>query len=573
MISTTKNFPRISRLLKGQATSTIKISMVRELLGAQGGFWFFMSILSAMLLAGGEYSVLLFLNLFLAKIDLIQGIKLPDYLLFLSDISIISCTTLLLIIGFVRALGQGMSLLAPSQLALILCLRLKTHTFRHLGSDGNNLKIPESQLHAHLSQDFPGASGFVQVTASTVVALLQSTFIFIGLIYISLNETIIALGFILLNYLLLKKINQVTAKYASIVPKIEKSIMKKVSRIFNNWTYIKMIRQHTLEVGHLEQDVHNQTKVNKKLALLRAFNSTSPAFLGLICIALLILISRSYFDTSSTQLVAFLYLFVRFCQVLGTLSTNINTAFATYPQFSNSLEIFESFHQSSNKTITHDLGSQRQEAPDVSVNNISFSWPKSSKQIFSNLSFNLAKGEVLGVIGPSGKGKSTLMQIITGTVEPCSGQVTLDGMPPSKYFDSFHNSIAYVSCSPYLFDGTIRQNLLYGKENDPSTEEINRALQDASIQDKVKNLKNGLDTTFEIHSDMLSTGEKQRLAIARALLRKPKLLLLDEASANLDEGTELEINKVLTSLKGSCTTILITHRKTLLESCTKILDL
>jgi ATP-binding cassette subfamily B protein len=198
----------------------------------------------------------------------------------------------------------------------------------------------------------------------------------------------------------------------------------------------------------------------------------------------------------------------------------------------------------------------------LSFKNVAFQHKTASQKAINDISFTVSVGETIAFVGPSGSGKSTLMKLLVGLYRPQEGKILYNNLDETEIiFDDLRNQIGFVTQDTNLFSGTIKENLLF--VNPTATEiEVIDALNKAACQNLLERAEKGLDTMIGEGGLKLSGGEKQRLSIARALLRNPKLLLFDEATSALDSLTEEEITDTIRdiSLKGEQVTILIAHR-------------
>lgn len=198
----------------------------------------------------------------------------------------------------------------------------------------------------------------------------------------------------------------------------------------------------------------------------------------------------------------------------------------------------------------------------LSFNNVIFKHKTASHHAIDGISFNVKKGETIAFVGPSGSGKSTLMKLMVGLYRPLHGNILYNNLDETEIlYDDLRNQIGFVTQDTNLFSGTIRENLLF--VNPAATEaDIQLALQQASCNNLLARAEKGLDTVIGEGGLKLSGGEKQRISIARALLRKPKLLIFDEATSALDSITEEEITATIKAISDSKSqiTILIAHR-------------
>ena len=198
----------------------------------------------------------------------------------------------------------------------------------------------------------------------------------------------------------------------------------------------------------------------------------------------------------------------------------------------------------------------------LSFRNVAFQHQTAAQKAINNISFEVKKGETIAFVGPSGSGKSTLMKLLVGLYRPQEGKILYNNLDETEIrFDDLRNQIGFVTQDTNLFSGTIRENLVF--VNPSATEdELMDALNKAACQNLLARAEKGLETMIGEGGLKLSGGEKQRLSIARALLRKPKMLLFDEATSALDSLTEEEITDTIRDIsqQGNQITILIAHR-------------
>ena len=210
----------------------------------------------------------------------------------------------------------------------------------------------------------------------------------------------------------------------------------------------------------------------------------------------------------------------------------------------------------------------------IELNNVKLFYQSNQNLALDNVSIVINNGESVAIVGKSGAGKTSLIDVLLGVIEPQEGTIKISGVNPKEAINNWPGGISYLPQNPHIFNGTIRENVCSGYENSQiSDEEIWRALRVAQLEKLVLSLEDNLDTYIGDQGNKLSGGEKQRLGIARAILTKPKLLVMDEATSSLDSQTELEITTALTELKKDTTIILIAHRLSSTRSMDKIIYL
>ena len=208
---------------------------------------------------------------------------------------------------------------------------------------------------------------------------------------------------------------------------------------------------------------------------------------------------------------------------------------------------------------------------------VSFAWDAKEPTAIDRLEINIPEGKLLVVTGPSGAGKTSLMLLLAGLVEPTSGRIELTGpelagSTPVNARQRLLRSISYVGPDPFVVPGTIRDQLTFGLSSAPDDASLRVALALAQC-DFVQKLALGLDHRVSEQGGGLSAGQKQRLALARALLRRPTVLFLDEATSNLDADTEAAVVRTISALKGGMTIVAVTHRDAMLAIADRVLVL
>lgn len=198
---------------------------------------------------------------------------------------------------------------------------------------------------------------------------------------------------------------------------------------------------------------------------------------------------------------------------------------------------------------------------EIRLENVNLTYPTKETPAVRNISLNIKPGQVVSFVGPSGAGKTTIIDLVLGVLEPDSGSVQIQDRPPLETIRLWPGSIGYVPQDVMISNGTIRQNVSLGY----SPEEVKdhavwEALEIAQLANFVKELPNGLETQVGDRGAQLSGGQRQRLGIARAMFTKPKLLVLDEATSALDGATEASISEAVHLLKGGVTIVMIAHR-------------
>ena len=197
---------------------------------------------------------------------------------------------------------------------------------------------------------------------------------------------------------------------------------------------------------------------------------------------------------------------------------------------------------------------------DIEFRDVTFRYPDGEETVLENFSLKIPFGTHLAIVGETGAGKSTLVNLVCRFYEPTKGTLLIDGRDARERSQLWlHSAIGYVLQTPHLFSGTVRENLLMGNPN-ATEEEIRNAIRMVSAQEVIAHLEKGLDTDVGEGGDLLSTGEKQLISFARAILADPRILILDEATASVDTMTEAKIQSAMESVTAGRTCLMIAHR-------------
>lgn len=204
----------------------------------------------------------------------------------------------------------------------------------------------------------------------------------------------------------------------------------------------------------------------------------------------------------------------------------------------------------------------------IELNHISFHYPDSDKYIFKDAHMAVPKGKSVGIIGASGAGKSTIVDVLLGLLHAQEGEITCDGVNIFKNYESWLAQVGYIPQAIYLIDESIRDNIAFGIDADKIDDKrIWEVLEEAQLKEFIEELPEGLDTTIGDRGVRLSGGQRQRIGIARALYNDPEILVFDEATSALDNDTEAAVMEAVNSFHGKKTMIIIAHRLNTIEKC------
>lgn len=352
--------------------------------------------------------------------------------------------------------------------------------------------------------------------------------------------------------------------------KINATVTGRLTETLNGIRVIKGFNAEEQEQRVFEKGVYDLFQNVKKSLTATAFMTSSSTFLlGLASAGIMGM--GGYFIMKNTMTYGE---FVSFTLFLGfmiapivqmsNIGSQLTEAFAGLDRTQELMKLPE---ENDPKTRTVRLNKIE---GNVSFNNISFSYDDKT-EVLHDISFEAPKGSVTALVGSSGSGKSTIAGLATAFLNPNSGQVLIDGIDLSKVdLKTFRNQLGVVLQDDFLYEGTIRENVLFPRPN-ASEEDLLAAVNGAYVNEFTDRFKDGLDTLIGERGVKLSGGQKQRISIARALLAKPKIVVLDEATSNLDTQSEAYIQKSLEVLMKNRTTFVIAHRLSTIQKANQIL--
>ncbi len=278
------------------------------------------------------------------------------------------------------------------------------------------------------------------------------------------------------------------------------------------------------------------------------------------------LIIKGYFSIGLLiSFIAYVNNFYNPLRQMAALWTNFQVALAAWDRISLLLS-FET-----NLTIVDDAGCGTNSSY-IQFKNVSFRYPN-GKEVLHRVSFDLQRAKTYAFVGPTGGGKTTTASLISRLYDATKGAIVLDGRDIRSYKPEDRASkIGFILQEPFLFTGTVRENVLYGNNEYAgySNDQLKDVISKAHLEGLLGRFDNGLDTKVQTTGDGISLGQKQLVAFIRAILRKPELLILDEATANIDTVTEQQLDKILNYLPESTTKVIIAHRLNTIENADEI---
>lgn len=335
---------------------------------------------------------------------------------------------------------------------------------------------------------------------------------------------------------------------------------------------VKVFQNELREISRFVQENRRYFDVIMRLARIEARSSPIMEFIGAIMLAVILIIGGRDVINGSWSLGSFVAFMGAALSLYNPIKKFANVNVQAQQGLAAAERVFEILDQ--NATVVD--ASDAQEAAPISkfieFSSVAFRYP-TSPLVLEGINLTLQKGEVVALVGPSGSGKTTVAQLLLRFYDPASGSVSLDGIDfRNLSVKSLRRQMAVVTQETYLFNDSIQNNIGYGK-TDATPEEIEHAARVAFAHDFIMALPNGYDTVIGERGARLSGGEKQRIAIARALIKNPAILVLDEATSALDTASEQMVQKALDQLLTGRTVLMIAHRLSTVRKADRIIVL
>ena len=335
---------------------------------------------------------------------------------------------------------------------------------------------------------------------------------------------------------------------------------------------IRLVQAFASEEKELQEfkKINDRFRTTKlKAYKIMSFN-TSSTYMLMRLVTVFILIAGAYYVMRGELSYGEFAAFILISNVLFKPLEKINAVIELYPNgiagFKHFLDTMAVEPDIKDKEDARDLTNVR---GSISYDNVSFKYEE--KNVLSDISFNIAPGETIAFVGPSGAGKTTLCSLLPRFYEASDGSIKIDGQDIRDLtLSSLRENIGTVQQDVFLFAGTLKENVAYGKP-DATDEEVYDALEKAQLKELVDSYRDGLDTIVGERGVKLSGGQKQRIAIARMFLKNPPILVLDEATSALDTATEMYIQDALNRLAEGRTTLVIAHRLATIKNADRIM--
>ena len=482
---------------------------------------------------------------------------------------------LMLVVFFIKNLGLAFNLWQQTKFLRDLQFEFTSRLFKfYLRSDyifflNNN----SAHLYRNLTDVVSSFSGFIKQS----MILLSEIMVFIGiasiLFYVDFLGTsiiILAVGItsFLIYTLTIGKISLLGQQRNIVGGEVNKHLLQGMASAKD----VKIMDKEESLIYQVDKNLFKQTRYIQ----LIQFISGIPRFIFEILVVFIfsvLVFTMIGAKREMLDIIQYLAIFAVSAFRIIPGAARILTSYQNIKYIAPSVELLlKEFSYGDNSYIKKEnLSAPLKFRKEINLIDLSFFYPIRKEFSLSKISMNIKKGEFVGIIGKTGSGKSTLVNLLIGLLKPSGGTVEVDGLNINNNLTEWYKKIGYVPQSVYLIDDTIRKNIAFGLlEKDIDEALIKQALDKASLSKFIDSLPNGLNTIVGEKGIRLSGGQQQRIGIARALYRDPEILILDEATSSLDQSTEGKIVESIQKLIRKKTLILITHRLSTVKNCDKI---
>ena len=423
--------------------------------------------------------------------------------------------------------------------------------------------------------DIPNLFRMIMAILSLTTELVVSVFLAIVLIFVNWQMTFFIVGvFLVITIFNTKILKPRMEKYGSENQKVQSRIAKWRLQAIYGLKDVKVLHREDFFIRNYYESGLEGARLSKDYSIFNALPRYLIESIFMIAVLGFITIYISVGGDVTVlipQLTAFAVAAFRIMPSANRINTYITEIAYEQPSLNFVYEnLTESMKADSEmRAITEKIsGPALKLENEISLKHITFHYPDSDSNIFSDADMLVPKGKSVGIMGASGAGKSTIVDILLGLLHAQTGDILCDGKNIFSNYESWLSQIGYIPQSIYLIDESIRENIAFGIDADKIDEgRIWEVLKEAQLDEFIRTLPEGLDTKIGDRGVRLSGGQRQRIGIARALYHNPEILVFDEATSALDNETEAAVMEAVNSFHGKKTMVIIAHRLNTIEKC------
>lgn len=407
----------------------------------------------------------------------------------------------------------------------------------------------------------------LRIISQIIAALIQISISFV----ISAPITIFALINGIIIFIFMRSSFRKAKKLGTDLLFMNKEVQLQITEQLNGIKEVKSYCIQDIQIENFSELVQKIKLNSMNFSKIQSIPDTIYKILSSIIISLFFYSSIAIFKVNPANLLIVLFIFGRLWPLFSAFQSSLQNLFVMLPSFNNLMKINEELKINSETSTSVNDKNIFSLDNCIEFKNVSFKYSGKEEFAIKDISFKIPSKSFTALIGKSGSGKTTLANILMGLLLPQKGYVYSDEkIINEENILAWRKHLAYVPQDPFIFNDTIRNNLLRFTPN-ATENEISDSLKLACAYEFVSKLPDGIDTIIGDRGIKLSGGERQRIVLARALLRKPSILILDEATSSLDTENELKIQKAIEGLQGKLTLVVIAHRLSTIEAADNIL--
>lgn len=560
-----------------------RLRTLSVLLGRRGWIWMAISMSATVAQAFMENLMVVALILLAYALGIMDGTRLPTWLPqrlveWGTSMTLVS----LVLLGLVRSVTQATA--ACVQHAVLEWVRAR---IQHLQGYrmlmlANLPPVALSEAHLMMGDHLNKATNWCFHGVQLVSSALMAASFLLALFWLAWKDALLASACLAMLGLLVMGLNRAILALASHIPRHRAGLEQALVRISRNRVLIRVMDLQETERRHFDNYVSDYFRSSCQTFWLRDITVALLPLLGILAIALMVGINVTFIHTPPVTLMGSIYLFLALTRRMAGVVDNAGGMMQTQMHFDRAAELVFSMDGTHRARAFREVPPDIREPfklprtsappPEITLRGVGFRWPGARSPIFEGVDLHIPAGSRFGIVGPNGSGKTTLIHLILGLEEPQAGEILVGGIPARDYA-TLGGTVSYVGTENLLILGSVRENLMYGVAEHFGDIELRRALDQVGLGPWIDGLAKGLDHRIGENEEGLSAGQKQRLSLARALLRNPSLLVLDEASANIDSRSELEVTSLLDTIAPTCTILIVSHKQGILSGISHRLEL
>jgi len=369
----------------------------------------------------------------------------------------------------------------------------------------------------------------------------------------------------------IKKLSNIGHKYVDSAREFTSTLHESISGI----EVIKSFTKENAQTEKLEEKIEKNAKYRLQYMFSNYMVHILTEALGVVALGVLFLIavtsSKTDYRLMLTQLLPFIYILVRMLPLIKLINHAIGTIASRWAAFT---AVYDLASLDNKPLIKDGIIPYTGLKHGIEFKTAGFSYSENDKQALRDVSFKIPKGKTTALVGKSGAGKSTVINLLLRFYDTQDGTVLIDGKPIGSFIiESYRKNIGIVSQDTFIFNDTVKNNIAFGALDTPDDATIIEAARRAGADEFIRELPGGYNNLLGERGVRLSGGQRQRLSIARAILKNPEILILDEATSSLDTNTEQLIHKAITELSRNRTVVIIAHRLSTIKNADQIIVL